>query len=102
MLLGVCTTEPNMCMVMELCKGGSLFDMLQSEFYNRFPPIHQQIPYVLLHLSESGPLPLYTTLNICLEVAAGLQKLHSLGITMADMKSLNILVCSHDLKMQQF
>jgi serine/threonine protein kinase len=71
-LLGACTVQPNLCLVMELAPFGSLYE--------------------LLHLSTSVPLSSPLRLAMLYDVSRGMAYLHGCRVVHRDLKSSNLLI----------
>eukprot|EP01136_Pigoraptor_vietnamica_P041751 Opistho-1_new@15101 len=72
-MMGASLQPPHLCLCMELCRGGSLYD---------------------LYMDQSMPLPWTLRTRICLDAARGLAYLHSGNppVIHRDLKSPNILL----------
>ena len=75
-VLGVCVLPPAICLVMELCDGGNLFDFLRAP------------------AQVANPLSLYRQLSLCADACAAVHFLHSQvpAVLHLDLKSLNFLL----------
>mmetsp|Transcript_14493 Transcript_14493/g.21134 ORF Transcript_14493/g.21134 Transcript_14493/m.21134 type:complete len:687 (+) Transcript_14493:915-2975(+) len=73
LFMGACTKQPNLCLVLEYCGHGSLWDVLRN---------------------QSIPLPWYIRCKIALDTARGVNYLHKFPtpVLHRDLKSLNILL----------
>eukprot|EP01156_Anaeramoeba_ignava_P021462 Anaeramoba_ignava/c19096_g2_i1.p1 GENE.c19096_g2_i1~~c19096_g2_i1.p1 ORF type:complete len:328 (+),score=98.32 c19096_g2_i1:218-1201(+) len=68
---GACTKEPNLCIIVEFCHQGNLFDYLQS---------------------EAQELPKQKQLRLAMDITKGIYYLHAYKIIHRDLKSPNILL----------
>ena len=73
LFMGACTSPPNLCIILEHCGNGSLWDVLRN---------------------HSTPLPWYLRCKIALDIARGVNYLHNFPVPVLhrDLKSLNILL----------
>jgi Protein tyrosine and serine/threonine kinase/Regulator of chromosome condensation (RCC1) repeat len=73
LFMGACTVSPKLCIILEYCGNGSLWDILRN---------------------HSTPLPWYLRCKIALDIARGVNYLHSFPVPVLhrDLKSLNILL----------
>ncbi|OMJ95254.1 hypothetical protein SteCoe_1469 [Stentor coeruleus] len=73
LFMGACTIQPNICLILEYCGNGSLWDILRN---------------------HSTPLPWYLRCKISLDIAKGVNYLHNFPVPVLhlDLKSLNILL----------
>lgn len=71
--IGACTRRPNLCIVFEYMRGGSLYD----------------------YVRRAGPLRITTILRIAVEVCKGMDYLHKRKIVHRDLKAANLLLDEH-------
>jgi len=73
MFLGACTKPPNLCIILEYCSRGSLWEVLRD---------------------QNTPLPWYLRCKIALDTARGMNYLHQFPVPILhrDLKSLNLLL----------
>ena len=71
--IGACTERPNLCIVFEYMRGGSVYD----------------------YIRKSGPLRISLVLRIAVEVCRGMDYLHKRKIVHRDLKAANILMDEH-------
>lgn len=71
--IGACTERPNLCIVFEYMRGGSVYDFIR----------------------KSGPLRISAILRIAAEVCRGMDYLHKRKIVHRDLKAANLLLDEH-------
>jgi serine/threonine protein kinase len=71
--IGACTERPNLCIVFEYMRGGSVYDFVR----------------------KNGPLRVSAVLRIAVEVARGMDYLHKRKIVHRDLKAANLLMDEH-------
>lgn len=73
MFLGACTKPPNLCIIIEYCSRGSLWEVLRD---------------------QNTPMPWYLRCKIALDTARGMNYLHQFPVPILhrDLKSLNLLL----------
>lgn len=73
MFLGACTKPPNLCIVLEFCSRGSLWEVLRD---------------------QNTPMPWFLRCKIALDTARGMNYLHQFPVPILhrDLKSLNLLL----------
>ena len=71
--IGACTERPNLCIVFEYMRGGSVYDFIR----------------------RSGPLRITAVLKIAVEVCRGMDYLHKRKIVHRDLKAANLLLDEH-------
>lgn len=89
-LCGVCCLPPTVCIVMELCIGGSLTDWLATRRQRWFPSVAVEDTRASLSAFESRwwkPL-----CQLMMDAAAGVAQIHKHSMVHLDIKSMNFLV----------
>ncbi|CAJ0582766.1 unnamed protein product, partial [Mesorhabditis spiculigera] len=97
-LIGVNTAPESLCILLEYCEHGSLFNFLQTKL-KAYVEVHE-----VEQISKNGPPPAplnsndFLKLDHCFRVAIdicnGLEHLHSLGIIHRSLQSQNILLAA--------
>jgi serine/threonine protein kinase len=98
-LRGVCCLPPTVCIVMELCAGGSLTGWLSERRPKWFP---DQSPGSPDDESDRQILPVFDrrALSICRimqDAVAGVIRIHEEGLVHLDIKSMNFLVAKREV-----